>query len=213
MHADRYRHVHIGSPVAKRRPGGDIENPSRIDDRRQRKRRRYQVKGLACARVGSRPHGYGQEHDVHRREPGNRERPDQPRILGIVRDRIRSRIDAPRSRQRAERRSDRAAVFGSRHLTVARFIDRFTRANSTPGRANRVLSTDAMQAAQWTPGTERSVWRAPLPRSRLASRISSAASTRIDPGDRQGSLGTGRTAAHDSGLSLAQRSRRHLIAL
>src|SRR5690606_15726383 len=61
------------------------------------------------------------------------------------------------------------------HRTATRLVDRLTRASSTPSSPRRAFSTAAMQAPQWTPGTERSVWRVPSPRSRLDSRISSGA--------------------------------------
>ena len=193
-HGDRK--VHAGGALPHRIPCRNEEHPSGIGNGGHGKQRGNQVEGVSRPGVRARPHRHRQEHDVHGGEAGHRRRPQQPRHLGI----------APPSSASARQASYpmplSASIIGGawpspRHLTATRRAVRFTRAATTPSRRCSAPSIAAMQAPQRACGTDRSVWKTPSPRSRLASTISRARISRSGR-EQQPGLGSRRAAAHRS---------------
>ena len=83
-HTDRDRNVHVRSAATQRRPRREIKDPSGIKNGRKRQRGRNEMKRLPRSSIGSRPDGYGQQHDVHGAEARHRQRLEKTRQFGIL---------------------------------------------------------------------------------------------------------------------------------
>ncbi|MNE47469.1 hypothetical protein D3C80_1418790 [compost metagenome] len=76
---ERNRHIHIHATGAQRIPGGNIENPARINQGRQRDQTGNPMKHIAGSSIRTRPDRNRQQHHIARRKGCNTKRDQQPR--------------------------------------------------------------------------------------------------------------------------------------
>ncbi len=107
-HADGDRHVHVHPAVPERAPGRAVVDTAGENQRGQRDQRRHPVEEVARRALGPGPHRNREQHDVARRETGNRNRPDKlaerPVLAGFL-EQMRRIAEAA---QRLHNRRDRA---------------------------------------------------------------------------------------------------------